>query len=86
MHGIKSLGIWRRCCFPKATRMPCSSLSSCTSLQNLPPRRGAASGMGDSTSSRRLPHCQEAQVWKGSATLQLDGEAEVATAWVAKSW
>lgn len=46
----------------------------------------SASGMGDSTSlPGRLPHCQEAQVCKGSAGLQPDWEAEAADAWAARS-
>lgn len=46
----------------------------------------AASGLGDHLSPRQKPHCQEAQVCKGSAGLRADGEMLVAEAWAARSW
>lgn len=49
--------------------------------------RGSSLEVGNSTSLPGwLPHCQKAQVCEGSAGLQLDGQAEVAKAWAARSW
>lgn len=55
-------------------------------FQNLSPTQGRPpQGWVTPPPPGWLPHCHEAQVCKGSAGLQLDGEAEVAEVWAARS-